>query len=365
MKVLIFSGKLMGGGAERVAVNMADGLAQIGHNVVICCSSYGEQTYMPSSLVKLEFYPPQIRRGIIPKLNVFARILYMRKMIKQENPKVIIGIIGNNAWMAKLAQVLSFKRIPVIYSDHNTLQRPNNAPMSRHNKFLKFRFSKWCAAYTVLTETDRKYGESCGLKNIVAIPNPLFLTPVKVLPKKEKIILANGRLAAWHVKGFDLLMEAWGKIAPNHPDWKLQILGAGNDKDKENILQFARNNNVEHRIELLGYSKDVCVHYQRAEIFVLSSRYEGFGLVLTEAMSQGCACVAADYLGRQAEIITDGKNGLLCPTENAEVLASKIQQLINDESLRHDIQMSAISSLEHFSIENYARKWEKLINEIS
>lgn len=361
MNILIFSGKLTGGGAERVAVIIAEGLAQLGHEVVICCEPSGEQTYKPSSIVKLDFYPSQKRASIIPKINVLARIEYMRKKIRRFNPDVIIGILGETTCMAKIAQLLSLKRIPVIYSDHNTLQRPDSAPMSRRDKFIKFCFSRWCAAYTVLTETDRKYGESYGLKNIVAMPNPLFLTPVKTLPQKEKIILANGRLGAWHVKGFDLLLEAWGKIAHNHPDWKLQILGAGSEKDKDVILKFAQKNNVKSRIELLGYTKDVAACYQRAEIFVLSSRYEGFGLVLTEAMSQGCACVAADYLGRQSEIITDGVDGLLCQTEDANELADKMQQLIESENLRRNIQTSAIKGLDRFSITNYAARWDELM----
>lgn len=361
MKILIFSGKLTGGGAERVAVNMAEGLVDLGHDVTICCEPIGEKTYTPSSLVNLEFYPLQIRKSIFPKINVFARIWYMVRMIRRISPNVIIGIIGDATCMAKIAQSLSFKHIPVIYSDHNTLQRPNSALMSKREKFLKFHFSKYCDAYTVLTEADKKYGETLGLKNIVVMPNPLFLQPIKVFPSKEKIILANGRLNDWHCKGFDLLIEAWGKIASNHLDWRLQILGAGDEKDKETILHFARKNKVEKRIDLLGYTKDVALYYQRAEIFVLASRYEGFGLVLTEAMSQGCACVAADYKGRQGEIITDGVDGLLCQTDNIEDLVEKLQRLIENNDLRHYIQASATKNLDRFSIQTYAKRWDKLI----
>ena len=96
-------------------------------------------------------------------------------------------------------------------------------------------------------------------------------------------------------------------------------------------------------------------------IFVLSSRYEAFGLVLFEAMSQKCACIACDYLGRQSDIITDGLDGLLCETYNADALALKIDQLINDNSLRLSLQTHSTDNLNRFSETNITLQWESLL----
>lgn len=104
--------------------------------------------------------------------------------------------------------------------------------------------------------------------------------------------------------------------------------------------------------------------YQRSSIFVLSSRYEGFGLVLIEAMSQGCACVACDYKGRQSEILEDGKDGIVCSTESVEDLKKSIEKMISDKELREKYQNRAIERAEYYSIDNTMIRWENLLQKI-
>ena len=363
-KILIFSLTLTCGGAERVASNLADGLVNLGHDVVLYCYKQGEFTYVPSPQVVLKFYP-DMELSFVGRIKSFIRnISHVRSEIKQEKPDVIIGILPKNALKAKLGQLVSGSRIPVIYSDHDALERPDCSPLSKTLKFYKFYFSRICDAYTVLTDADRICGESRGLKNIVVMPNPMGLQPVLTVPEKEKVILAVGRLSAWHYKGFDLLIEAWSKLATKYPDWKLQIAGAGSEEDRVRLLHMANSAGITSSFELLSYTKEVDKYFKRSSIFVLSSRYEGFGLVVTEAMSQGCACVAADYKGRQAEIITDGINGLICDVENVDALTAKIDLLLCNEELRCRIQQAAIEVAKKFSIENYASRWEKLIEQL-
>ena len=358
--IMILSGSLTGGGAERVAVNLADGLARLGHHITLVCEQRGEITYKPSDNVNLQFYPQVSNKRYITILEYAWNI---RGMIKQIRPDVIIGIGTGNSLRGKIAQMLSLKRIPVILSDHYTLDSPSCAPFSKTERFLKFYFSRICEAYTVLTHADKVFGESKGLKNIVVMPNPLELSPAVEGYTKDKVILAVGRLNAWHCKGFDILVRAWETLAHKYPDWQLQIAGMGSEMDKERILSFLEDKSVRNRITFLGYTKDVVKHYQRSAIFVLSSRYEGFGLVITEAMSQMCACVATDYKGRQSEIITDGVDGLLCTPENIDDLAQKMEMLITDNELRKKIQNNATLNLKRFHPDVYAKMWDSLISQ--
>ncbi len=360
-KVLIFSNTLTGGGAERVASNLADGLAELGYNVVLYCIKDGDMTYAPTSRVNLHFYTSF---KPIKGLNILRSVLNMRSIIKTHMPDIVIGIQSTNAFKAKMALLLSGQRIPIIYSEHNSLERPSCAPLSRMERFYKFFFSRFCNAYTVLTNSDKVYGESKGLKNIVVMPNPLQLKPVEIIPYKEKIVLAVGRLNVWHYKGFDILVRAWELIAEKYPDWQLQIAGVGSESEKNKILSFVKSESVKKKILFLGYSKDVIQYYKKSSIFVLSSRYEGFGLVLTEAMSQRCACIATDYKGRQADIITDGVNGFLCSPENIDDLAKKIELLIVDKDLRECIQRQSLMSLDRFSPIVYAKRWDSLIKKL-
>ena len=115
--------------------------------------------------------------------------------------------------------------------------------------------------------------------------------------KDNNFTLAVGRLNDWHYKGFDLLLKAWHCIGKEHPDWYLRIVGHGDEEAVSYLKSLAA---CIPNIEFKSHTPNIREEYQKASVFVLSSRYEGFGLVLTEAMSQGCDCIACDYKGRQS-----------------------------------------------------------------
>lgn len=362
-KIFILSNRLTHGGAERVASNLADGLADLGHQVSLYVNHGNVETYKPTKAVHLCYYPNESGcRSFLARH--WRMIMFIRAEIKKTEPDVIIGIMWYYAFVAKIAQWLSGKRIPIIYSDHNSLERPSIEPMGRKKAFFKFYFSRWCDAYTVLTDADRRYGECKGLKNIAVMPNPLGIEPAKHIPQKENVILAVGRLDTWIVKGWDILLNAWGHVVSKHPQWELHIIGGGSSEDKQRIEQFAEKFNAKKGVKIIDYTDQIKQYYQSASVFVLSSRYEGFGLVLIEAMSQGCACVAADYKGRQAEIICDGVDGLLCAAEDPIDLAKKMDILLSDECLRVNIQRNALQSVSRFSLESYAKRWENLFEQL-
>ena len=146
------------------------------------------------------------------------------------------------------------------------------------------------------------------------------------------------------------------------------------------MKELAKECGVEDLVRFLGFCNDVVPLYRRSKIFVLSSRYEGFGLVLIEAMSQGCACVACDYKGRQREIfeeLKDGrieelksgsyevcKNGILCPPDDVEALTNSLMKMISDANYRHVVQMNVIERSKYYSLENTMGRWENYLNSI-
>ena len=168
----------------------------------------------------------------------------------------------------------------------------------------------------------------------------------------------------WDVKGFDLLIKAWGAIAEDHPDWKLRIAGTGNKQSVDFLKNLAVSNNVQDRIDFLGFRDDVISLYKESEVFVLSSRYEGFGMVLIEAMSQGCACVACDYKGRQAEIITSENQGLLCETDDERSLSASLDKMLSDDAYRKQCQRNAIEQSNNFSINKTIDRWYGIFDSI-
>ena len=171
--------------------------------------------------------------------------------------------------------------------------------------------------------------------------------------------MAVGRLDAGYYKGFDILIKAFGNTSRKN-DWILQIVGGGSDKSFEKYKNLAKQCGVEDRVEFLGFTSNVLDLYRSAGIFVLSSRYEGFGLVLIEAMSQGCACVACDYGGRQKEIVGSEDNALCCEPDNIVSLTSALESVMISEDLRLKLQCNGMERAKAFSVDKIEERWEEI-----
>ena len=159
------------------------------------------------------------------------------------------------------------------------------------------------------------------------------------------------------------MIDAWSKVANRFSDWKLKIVGAGEESSVEFLKNKAREECVEDQFEICSFSHSIEDIYLDASIFVLSSRYEGFGLVLIEAMSQGCACVACDYNGRQRELLEDGRDALVCDAGDVETMANDIALLISNDDLRHRIQKNAILRSHYFDISHVMDRWNDILKE--
>lgn len=164
-------------------------------------------------------------------------------------------------------------------------------------------------------------------------------------------------------------------------DWRLQIAGVWRNPETRAFLDaIAEECGVLDKIDYLGFKDDMTPVYADASVFVLSSRYEAFGLVLIEAMSQGCACIACDYKGRQREIygklknerveklkvgnVEACENGILCPPDEVEALAAAMAKMIEDEEYRESVRTHAIERSKYYSIENTVARWEELLHSI-
>lgn len=355
MKIIILVNRLTGGGAERVAALWANGFSKRGHDVVIIINDdKSPHTYSLNSEIRIICVP--IKKSRIGFVRVINRILKLRYVLTSEAPDIVIDVMPS--WKKLAAMIgLSFIRIA---TEHNSFERPENAEV-KVNKFEKFYLNRLYDHVTVLTQADKDVVGS-RLKNVTVMPNPLALELATTVPEKQNVVLAVGRLDAWYVKGFDILIKAWANIVDKADGWKLQIVGGGKDKSLILLRKLCNELHVEDTVVFTGFKSNIQPIFQNASIFVLSSRYEGFGLVLIEAMSQGCACIACDYKGRQREIITNVMEGEICQPDDANLLASKITLLINDESRRRRIQENSIRKASDFSVENIMEKWDKIFD---
>lgn len=364
MTILIVSPTLNHGGAERVASLWANGFAERGYDVYFVANIEKEEAYSLGRDIHL--LPLTNAKGN-KTLRYIDAVKRLRGYYKAYRPDVIIGVMYACSLLAKLAELRL--GIPVVNTEHNSFERPKPQPMSWIDRISKYYVNYIYDAVTVLTEADYRIIKN-RFKRVYVLPNPSFLKPLEIVPAKQKVLLAAGRLDVWHVKGFDLLIRAWANVVSSlkpqvsSEGWRLQIAGTGSEENLEYLKQLCKENGVEDTVDFLGFRTDIEELYKRSEIFVLSSRNEGFGMVLIEAMSQGCACVACDYKGRQREIIQNIQQGICCESDDVEALANALGKMIKDEGYRHLVQENAIMRSHGFTLDIITDRWFNIFEQL-
>ena len=208
-----------------------------------------------------------------------------------------------------------------------------------------------------LTQEDEEFWSSYA-KRIEVIPNILTITPQKVRDYRTKRVIAAGRYV--HQKGFDMLLEAWHLLDKHLSDWHLYIFGNENRKPYQHIVDKYEMNNV----HLMPATPEIVEEFSKSSIFVLSSRFEGFGLVLAEAMSCGLPCISFDCPYGPRDIITDQEDGILVENGNIEELAKAIERLMTDEDLRRSMGEKAINNVARYERKAIMNQWEQLFHNL-
>ncbi|NBK99987.1 MAG: glycosyltransferase family 4 protein [Erysipelotrichia bacterium] len=211
--------------------------------------------------------------------------------------------------------------------------------------------------FIVLTNEDAL--EWTELSNVKVIHNPLPFLPEKQSNLENKQVIAVGRYMPQ--KGFDRLIDAWKIVSQKHPDWVLKIYGDGmRDKLQEQINRL----NIKQSCVLEHSVSDIVEKYCESSIFTLSSRFEGFGMVIIEAMACGVPPVSFDCPCGPKDIIEDKKNGLLVPNGDVLTLADKICFLIENKDIRKTMGNEAKKSVQKFQIDRIASQWKNLFENI-
>ena len=211
--------------------------------------------------------------------------------------------------------------------------------------------------------TDKSKASWPELSNVTVIPNPITIEVKSEEVKSEKCskrIVTIGRYA--YQKGYDLLLQAWSEVEKHYPDWFLDIYGQG---DQTSYRQLMADLGIDtNRCHLNDPVEDVVDVYQNSSVFVLSSRFEGFGMVLVEAMACGLPAVSFDCPAGPDEIITDGYDGLLVPAGDVHTLAEKLNMLMADEDLRHRLARQARQSAQRYDMASIAKQWTTLFEKV-
>lgn len=213
--------------------------------------------------------------------------------------------------------------------------------------------------FVVLTEEDRNAWPE--LRNIRVIPDPLTFTPMQVSNLQKKRVIAVGRYV--YQKGFDLLLQVWSKIESQFPDWELAIFGDGERFAYERQMHELSIDSS--RCHLNGPTSDIQREYIDSSVFAFSSRFEGFGMALVEAMACGLPVVSFSCPCGPHDIIRDGEDGVLVKNGDVDAFAKSLSWMMQDQELRAKMAQAGLKNVQRFRIEHIAGQWRSVFESLN
>ncbi|MEU6409778.1 glycosyltransferase family 4 protein [Microbispora sp. NPDC046933] len=303
--------------------------------------------HRPSSLVP----PAEVRYATFSRLSDQKIVRYLRSL---DGGVLVTTRPALNLLSARYAP----RNVVRVAQEHMYLRS--------HKPELVAEIARWYPRLdAVVSLTDADAVEYAALLDgaparLATIPNGL--TPADRAPAALDggIVVAAGRLT--RQKGFDLLIKAFAEVVADHPGWQLRIYGDGREHGR--LRRLIHRLHLYNHAFLMGGTTTLEQELAKGAMFVLSSRYEGFGMVLIEAMAHGLPVVSFDCPHGPADIVTHGRDGLLVPPEDVSALAAAMKSLIGDSSLRHALGEAARMSVRRYDMDGIRLAWERLFAEL-
>lgn len=357
MRILLIIDQFENGGAARVASVMCNEFKARAHEIIVVTETQRSKIkYDLNVEIPLLYatFKSRKRGGLSRLLCFFSSIRSISRHLKGQEPDVVIAIQANAYVRTFFANI--GLHYPLIVADHTSFSRR----MDAINTFTRHFLYKYADGISILTNRDAKLiGDKYPQKMV--IHNPLAWETLSSKTERKKTVLAVGRFDIWRIKGFDILLEIWGHIAPDFPEWSLNIAGTGSGESIAAIKDMISHNGVENSVTLLGQISDMKALYKCSGIFVLSSRIEGMPMALLEAMSQGCPSVSFDVGGASSEMLESG-GGIIVKDGDVEGFRKALVCLMLDDNRRRKMSELAIESASKFSVDSFVYKWAQLIN---
>jgi glycosyltransferase involved in cell wall biosynthesis len=299
--------------------------------------------------------------------NNILRIRSLRQVLQQTRPDVAIGMMSTASVLLAIARLCN-SDCAIIASERSY---PPMVPLGRMWQNLR----RWTYPLTDRVVMLTSEGQDWLKKEIpsahgVMIPNPISyplatfeprLPTHSVIRSDRKLLLAVGRLS--DEKRFDLLLTIFSTLAPTNTDWDLVILGEGTLRSRLEAL--VQSLGLNGRAFLPGRVGNVADWYMRADLYVMTSRFEGFPNTLSEAMAHGCAVMSFDCDTGPRELIRHQDNGLLVAANDADGFKEMLKMMMANEALRLQYASRAIDVRERYSLVRVVSMWERLFKEIT
>lgn len=364
-RIVFFVSSMHGGGAERVAALLCNRWVQHGHDVLLVptFSGRGECLYPLDARVCLDYLADRVRSKRRTPWSVARRLWAMRTMVRAFHADAVLSFLPH----VNIAALLATRGlgVPVVVAERTYPPALDLGPLWSRLRRLVYPQALRVVLQTRLGLTWLAHvsprSRSVMIPNPCVFPLPVGeprLSPDTIASKHQRMLLAVGRLEA--EKGFDGLIRAFESIAPRFPAWGLVILGEG---AKRAELEAQRAScGCPAQIHLPGWAGNLGEWYTRADLYVMSSHFEGFPNTLMEAMAHGMPVVSFDCDSGPAELIEDGVNGALVPLEaDAPGLAKRLAALMADADMRRAMGERAVEVHQRYALEQIGIEWDRVL----
>ena len=366
------------GGIQRATIVKANALADIEGNEIYDIVSDNNSDVMVHPLsnkvhlidLGINYYDGDTERSYLMNALVYAKkMIKHKKALKRKlfelKPDVVISVGTFEKHMLPAMRNRTWKIVREFHLVSNYRKLLYRKSLVGHltsafASFYDFKVKlKQYDKVVVLTEED-KDTNFVGWKNVVVMPNPVSFECNSLSSLTEKCVSGLGRLHS--AKNFSSLINAFNFVSKKHPDWVLRIYGDGDRRPY--LEQQIKELNLQDKVFLMGFTNDIKTALIGSSIFALSSITEGFSLAIVEAMECGVPAVSYQCPYGPKDLITDGSNGFLVPTGDEKMMAERICTLIEDEELRKRMGKAAKLRAQDFHIENIAKRWMTLFEEL-
>lgn len=362
MKLLYITNGISGaGGLERVLSVKASYFAEkLNYEVhILTLNEKNNSQFFPFSS-KIKIHDISLKKIFLSY--IYSYTTKIKKLVNEIKPDIIL--VCDDGLKGFFLPIFLGKPCPMIYERHVSKiieLRENSNWLLRIAIQFKWKMMNILAAnfdrFVVLTEGNKK---EWPLKNLIVIPNPLSFYPKTSANLISKKVIAVGKQS--YQKGYDLLLEAWKLVVSIYPDWNLEIYGTFDSSQQLEML--SKQLQLESTVHFHLPVQDIEKHYLESSIFVLSSRFEGFAMVLIEAMSCGVPCISFDCPYGPGDIITDGTDGLLVENGDIQDLANSIIKLIKTPLLRKKMGENSRNSVIKYYPDTICNQWDILFNSL-
>lgn len=341
-------------GAERVTACIANALAARGYRVHIL------SLWDPTSVFAL--HPALTHHALFEarpsfKLHYLTTAWRIRRYVARHNIDVLVEV-DPMLTLFTLPALVGMRTRRIAW-EHCHFGEDLGKPARRLARRLAARTA---AGIVVLTQADRWHWQAAIRHrfDIRVIANPLpFELPDAPAPRQTRTVLAVGRLV--DAKGFDILLHAWKLVSEHVHDWRLEIVGEG--PEREALTTLSAQLGIAATVSMPGARTDIESAYWQASLFCLSSRYEGFGLVMLEAMAHGLPVVATACESGPKALLEDGTNAVMVPPGDPQALAQGLLRVIGNDTLQRKLVDAGRATAAAHAVGQIASQWESLFAE--